>query len=64
MPSRSLVRLGSVALAGIVALFFIGAVQGLVVDSSLAGDAARMNRRAPRAFALLVDGVRGRLRKR
>ena len=50
--------------AALAALLFIGAVQGLVVDSSLVGDASRMNRRAPRAFALLVDGLRGRLRKR
>jgi len=50
--------------ASLASLLFIGAVQGLVVDAALAGDPAFMNRRAPRAFRLLVDGFRGLLRKR
>lgn len=46
--------------AALAAVLFIGAVQGLVIDASLAGDAKLMNRRARRVFGLLVDGYRGR----
>lgn len=43
-------------------MLFIGAVQGLVIQSSLAGDEAGMVRRARKLFPLLVDGYRGRRR--
>lgn len=45
-----------VALAPVL---FIGAVQGLVIHASLAGDERVMNRRARQVFRLLVDGYRG-----
>ena len=41
-------------------VLFIGAVQGLVVQSSLAGDEASMARHARKVFALLRDGYLGR----
>ena len=39
---------------------FIGAVQGLVMEASLAGDEAGMARRARKLWPLLLDGYRGR----
>jgi TetR/AcrR family transcriptional regulator len=39
---------------------FIGAVQGLVIEASLAGDEAGMVKRSRKLFALLLDGYRGR----
>ena len=39
---------------------FIGAVQGLVIEASLAGDEAGMPRRARKLWPLLLDGYRGR----
>ncbi len=39
---------------------YIGAVQGLVIEASLAGDEAGMLKRARKLFALLRDGYRGR----
>ena len=39
---------------------FIGAVQGLVIEASLAGDEAGMVRRSRKLCALLLDGYRGR----
>jgi AcrR family transcriptional regulator len=39
---------------------FIGAVQGLVIEASLAGDESGMAKRARQLFPLLVDGYRGR----
>lgn len=39
---------------------FIGAVQGLVIEASLAGDEAGMAKRSRKLFALLLDGYRGR----
>jgi hypothetical protein len=45
-----------VALAPVL---FIGAVQGLVIHASLAGEPALMNRRARPAFRVLLDGWRG-----
>lgn len=42
----------------VAAVLFIGAVQGLVIDSALAGDDRVMLRRARTAFALLLDGYR------
>jgi AcrR family transcriptional regulator len=39
---------------------FIGAVQGLVIEASLAGDESGMVKRARKLFALLLDGYRGR----
>ena len=39
---------------------FIGAVQGLVIEASLAGDEAGMARRARKLLPLLLDGYRGR----
>lgn len=41
-------------------VLFIGAVQGLVIDSALAGDEADMVKHARRLFPLLVHGYRGR----
>ncbi len=41
-------------------LLFIGAVQGLVIQSALAGDEAEMRKRARQLFPLLLDGYRGR----
>ena len=46
-----------VALAPVL---FIGAVQGLVIESALAGDEAAMVKRARQLFPLLVHGYRGR----
>ena len=45
---------------GLAAVLFIGAVQGLVIHASLAGDEAAMVRRARRMWPLLLDGYRGR----
>ena len=39
---------------------FIGAVQGLVIEASLAGDESRMVTRARKLLPLLLDGYRGR----
>ena len=39
---------------------FIGAVQGLVIEASLAGDEAGMLKRARKLLPLLLDGYRGR----
>ncbi|MEP7183498.1 MAG: TetR/AcrR family transcriptional regulator [Betaproteobacteria bacterium] len=39
---------------------FIGAVQGLVIEASLAGDEAGMEKRARKLLPLLLDGYRGR----
>jgi TetR/AcrR family transcriptional regulator len=39
---------------------FIGAVQGLVIEASLAGDEAGMVKRACKLLPLLLDGYRGR----
>ena len=44
-------------------VLFIGAVQGLVIQSALAGDEAGMNKRARQIFPLLLDGYRGRRKK-
>lgn len=44
-------------------VLFIGAVQGLVIQSALAGDEAGMNKRARQLFPLLLDGYRGRGKK-
>lgn len=41
---------------------FIGAVQGLVIEASLAGDEAGMVKRARKLLPLLLDGYRGRRR--
>lgn len=41
------------------ALLFIGSIQGLVMQSMLAGDVDRMHRDAPRVFAIYRQGVRG-----
>ncbi|MCC7327191.1 MAG: TetR/AcrR family transcriptional regulator [Burkholderiales bacterium] len=41
-------------------ILFIGAVQGLVIQSALAGDEAAMTRRARQMFRLLLHGYRGR----
>jgi len=39
---------------------FIGAVQGLVIEASLAGDETGMLKRARKLLPLLIDGYRGR----
>lgn len=44
-------------------LLFIGAIQGLVVQSALAGDAKVMTRRAKPLFAMLLDGYRGQVHR-
>ncbi len=41
-------------------VLFIGAVQGLVIQSALAGDEAAMIRRARQLFPMLLHGYRGR----
>lgn len=41
-------------------VLFIGAVQGLVIESALAGDESGMMKRARLMFPLLLDGYRGR----
>ena len=45
---------------GLASMLFIGAVQGLVIRASLAGDEAAMVKRARKVFSLLLDGYRGR----
>lgn len=40
------------------AVLFIGAIQGLVMQSLLAGDVGRIRRDAPRAFAIYRRGIR------
>lgn len=40
------------------AILFIGTVQGLVMQSLLAGDVARIRRAAPRVFAIYLRGIR------
>lgn len=45
--------------ATLAPVLFIGAVQGLVIEASLAGDASAMAKRARKLFALLLDGYRG-----
>ena len=45
--------------ASLAPVLFIGAVQGLVIESALSGDEAAMTRRARALFALLLDGYRG-----
>jgi len=45
--------------ATLAPVLFIGAVQGLVIEASLAGDEAGMVKRARKLFALLLDGYRG-----
>ena len=39
---------------------YIGAVQGLVIEASLAGDETGMVKRARKLLPLLIDGYRGR----
>jgi TetR/AcrR family transcriptional regulator len=46
--------------ASLAPVLFIGAVQGLVIQSALAGDEAAMIKRARQLFPLLLDGYRGR----
>ena len=43
----------------LASVLFIGAVQGLVVQASLAGDEAAMVKRARKLWPLLLDGYRG-----
>ncbi|MBP8298020.1 MAG: TetR/AcrR family transcriptional regulator [Burkholderiales bacterium] len=45
--------------AALAPVLFIGAVQGLVIQSALAGDEAAMRKRARQLFPLLLDGYRG-----
>ncbi|TMY11458.1 TetR family transcriptional regulator C-terminal domain-containing protein, partial [Klebsiella pneumoniae] len=40
------------------ATLFIGTIQGLVMQSLLAGDVGRMHRDAPRVFAIYRRGIR------
>lgn len=46
--------------ANLAPVLFIGAVQGLVIQSALAGDEAAMIKRARQLFPLLLHGYRGR----
>ena len=46
--------------ATLAPVLFIGAVQGLVIQSALAGDEAAMIKRARQLFPLLLHGYRGR----
>lgn len=46
--------------AALAAMLFIGAVQGLVLQASLAGDEAAMVKRARKLWPILLDGYRGR----
>jgi len=39
-------------------MLFIGAIQGLVVESLIAGDVNRMRHDAPQVFALYQRGIR------
>lgn len=41
-------------------VLFIGAIQGLVIESAIAGSEAGMMARARQMFPLLLDGYRGR----
>ena len=43
----------------LASVLFIGAVQGLVIQASLAGDEAAMVKRARKLWPLLLDGYRG-----
>ena len=45
--------------AALASMLFIGAVQGLVIHASLAGDEAAMRKRARKLWPLLLDGYRG-----
>lgn len=45
--------------AALAPVLFIGAVQGLVIQSSLTGDEAGMAGRARKLFPMLMDGYRG-----
>lgn len=40
------------------AMLFIGTIQGLVMQSMLVGDVGRMQRDAPRVFAIYMRGIR------
>lgn len=44
--------------AGAAATLFIGTIQGLVMQSMLAGDVGRIRRDAPRVFAIYQRGIR------
>jgi AcrR family transcriptional regulator len=44
----------------LASMLFIGAVQGLVIQASLAGDEAAMVKRARKLWPILLDGYRGR----
>ncbi len=46
--------------AALAPVLFIGAVQGLVIQSALAGDETAMMKRARKLFPLLLHGYRGR----
>lgn len=46
--------------AALASVLFIGAVQGLVIQGSLAGDEASMVKRARKLWPILLDGYRGR----
>ncbi len=39
-------------------ILFIGTIQGLVIQSLIAGDANRIQRDAPRVFAIYIHGIR------
>jgi TetR/AcrR family transcriptional regulator len=42
------------------ALFFVGAIQGLVMQAMMTGDIASLHLHAPRAFAIYCRGIEGR----
>lgn len=45
---------------GAAAVLFIGTIQGLVMQSMLAGDVELMRKDAPRVFAIFLRGIRSR----
>ncbi len=45
--------------SGLSPVLFIGAIQGLIIQSALADDEAAMNARARELFRLLLHGYRG-----
>lgn len=45
--------------SGAAAILFIGTIQGLVMQSLLAGDVERMRKDAPRVFAIYRRGIEG-----
>ncbi|MBK7591496.1 MAG: hypothetical protein IPI27_09290 [Betaproteobacteria bacterium] len=47
--------------AALAPVLFLGAIQGLVMQSALAGDEVGMTKRARQLFPLLLHGYQGRM---